>query len=535
VFVKEQIKNSVTWPRIRMDMNADYLMFGGPAREDRAFIIEAEIPYAAYAAVSTYTNGLEGIPYAALNGVDWVPDSGDMADNPWTTGSVVNSPLASRKVTVVVTPKKHYQTAKDLGFENVVAVAPPFPPIPPSFELPTLGEERFGELMIFVWRTYLPERFDPNSSPTNPTAFNTDSDFDRRGYVKVPKIRAVSATDLTTPRACPVTADETFEELINFIQNFGTASPEPFLMDPLGEFITADDDGFYDPVGGEPFNPGNFGNPPNVPGKLSFYRLPIPLIQYPGAGGTAPDGTDPTDKLLDCTGYLSAGLYEPGQINMVGFKKQPSFFDNSMLMPGDTTTYERGNVLYYSLGAFGAKTLTINDNAMIPDFGTLHTTDAGDLSTVYITLPDRIFFGDTATDRADKELIANWAEANNFNVMPSSTGDSAFVPVLIYRNKGNNPNTGIDCRTQTPAEGEYCNLRKSVPCYSTLETTPDGTVVEPFRFRRWSEAPEDPYAASPANMRDYAPQGLPCPSPTPEPLTQQYLDACLVDLVGMFE
>ncbi|MEM7136061.1 MAG: hypothetical protein AAF500_05745 [Myxococcota bacterium] len=535
-FFKEQFKNSVTWPRIRMDMNANYLMFAGPTREDRAFIIEAEMQYAAYAAVTTYTNTLEGIPYAALNADNWVPDSGDMSDNPWTDGSVINTPLERRKVTVVATPPQHYQTAIDLGYDNVIAIAPPLPPEPdPDPDLVDLGEERFAPLFQLVWRTYLPERFDPNSDPNDPRAFNTTEAFDRRGYVQVPRIRAVDATDLTTPRACPITSNELFVEVLNFVENFGLAPPAPLLRDPQGEPLLADQDGFYDPDAGEPFNPGNFGNPPNVPGKVVFYRLPIPLIQYAGAGSIPPDGSKAVNKLLECTGYLTAGIYEDDQINMVAFKQQPTFFDNSQLTPGSTTTYERQDVLYYSLGAFGAQALTINENAMVPDFSTVKTTKVEGLDTVYVTLPDRIFFpeqsGAPVENAATKALVFEWARQNELNVMPSSRGDGVFAPVLIYRNKGNSED-GVDC-SQTggvPPEGKYCSIRQSVLCYSTLESDGKGNPMFPYKFQRFSEAPES-FAASEDNMGPYAPKGLPCGDGN---INIAYLDTCLDSLKDLF-
>ena len=324
-FWRETAKNAVKWPPIRMDMNADYLMFAAPALPDRAFILRATLPYSAYVSITTYTDNAQGIPYAALNATNWVDDSGSLLTNPWQTGNIVNTAPGDRQVTIVVTPREHYQRAKQLGYENVIAYAPPF-----------AESERFSPMMVFVYRAYLSERFDPNSvNPDRPVPFDTYDLFDRRGFVEQPKVFAVSARDLVTPMNCPQ-LDIKLE----------------LAAETVGEAPSA----FFTELG-VPLDIGTFGNPPNIPGRVAFYRIPIPLIQYAGAGSIPPDGSNPVDQLDSCTGYLSAGLYDSQQINLVGFKTQPTAFDNSTLLPGSDATYERGDVFYYSLGSYGPTNL----------------------------------------------------------------------------------------------------------------------------------------------------------------------------------
>lgn len=478
-FWRETAKNAVKWPPIRMDMNADYLMFAAPSLPHRAFILRGTFPYSAYAAITSYTDAAQGIPYAALNATEWYDDSGSLASNPWQTGNLINSAPDDRQVTLVVTPRAHYATALNLGYKNVLAYAPPIS-----------GSERASPMMVFVLRAYLAERYDPNSpDPARPVPFDTFDLFDRRGFVDAPEVYAVDARDLTTPQPCP-SLDISLEQAAETV---GEAPTDV-------SFVSSD---------GQTQSVGNFGNPPQISGRVAFYRIPIPLIQYAGAGSIAANGSEPVEQLESCTGYLSAGLYNWAQINLVGVKSQPTAFDNSTLMPGSSTTFDRGEVLYYSMGSYGPTPLEIGQNAMIPHTTTVHT-NGGPLSTVYAVVPESRL----DPRSPDQQVIADWASAGGFNVMPMTRTGLNFVPVLIYRNKG----------TQSDFSG---SIREKVACYTTAN--PDA----PPEFRSWSDAPPE-FAASPANMGDYAPMGLPC-GPLVGPVTQGYLEACLSKLEQLFE
>jgi hypothetical protein len=182
----------------------------------------------------------------------------------------------------------------------------------------------------------------------------------------------------------------------------------------------------------------------------------------------------------DCTGYLMATVH-PDRLAVIHVPKLPAFFDNTDIPP--TTRFsEPDGVRYLSLGSYGATVMGVleSENIAGPDVRTL-----ADGSATFVAIPVGLSFAETAT-------VINKAQELGYNVMPLAgygplipgQEDAAHInPFLIYRNK-------------VAAKGFPGNI-KNVACFQ-------GTG---FAHAPWL------YAASPANMGEYAPLGVECSVP----------------------
>jgi hypothetical protein len=205
---------------------------------------------------------------------------------------------------------------------------------------------------------------------------------------------------------------------------------------------------------------GNFSQSP-LPrnGKIEFYRPPVSGVPYA-------DGSGPLTK-HDCTGYLMATVF-PDELAVVHLPAIPTFFDNTNTTP--ITTFADSEVRYLSFGSYGASPLYAaqNENVAGPDLKRLP-----DGSATFVAIPSRLpgFL---------KQRVAEKAAELGYNVMPLARQGFLPHPFLIYRNK-------------VTANG-FVGSIQNVKC---------------FRGSDFSKAPS-PFAASTANMEEYAPVGIEC-------------------------
>jgi hypothetical protein len=205
-------------------------------------------------------------------------------------------------------------------------------------------------------------------------------------------------------------------------------------------------------------------------GRIAFYRPPV--TQVPFADG------DGLQTKHDCTGYLMATVY-PDRLAVIRVPRLPAFFDNTDIT-STTRFVEPDGVRYLSLGSYGATVMGVLESESIagPDVQTLP-----DGSATFVAIPVGLSTDETAT------VIAR-ARQLDYNVMPLAAygplipGHAAQInPFLIYRNK--------------VAAKEFTGDIKNVACFQ-------GTS---FAHAPWL------YAASPANMGEYAPLGVECSVP----------------------
>jgi hypothetical protein len=158
----------------------------------------------------------------------------------------------------------------------------------------------------------------------------------------------------------------------------------------------------------------------------------------------------------------------PDQLAVIHLAAVPSFFDNSNTTP--TTTFADADVRYLSFGSYGPSPLSAaqNENVAGPDLKTLP-----DGSATFVAIPSLL-------PPALKQQVAQHAAALGYNVMPLATQGVLLNPFLIYRNK-------------VPASGFPGDIN-NVAC---------------FHGSKFDQAPAV-YAASTANMEQYAPVGIEC-------------------------
>lgn len=203
-------------------------------------------------------------------------------------------------------------------------------------------------------------------------------------------------------------------------------------------------------------------------GRIRFYRPPVADVPFA-------DGDGFQDK-HDCTGYLMATVF-PDRLAVIRLPKVPEFFDNTAVGP-ETRFVPPEGVRYLSLGSYGATVMGVRENENIagPDVWTL--PDGG---AAFVAIP-------VGSSLPDAIAVINKAKELGYNVLPLANygplvpdGEGAQInPFLIYRNK-------------VAGEGFAGNI-KNVACFQ-------GTS---FSHAPWM------YAASPANMGEYAPTGVEC-------------------------
>ncbi len=205
---------------------------------------------------------------------------------------------------------------------------------------------------------------------------------------------------------------------------------------------------------------GNFSQSP-LPrdGKIRFYRPPASQVPYA-------DGSGPLTK-HDCTGYLMATVF-PHKLAVIHLPVVPTFFDNTDTTP--TTTFADWDVRYLSFWSYGASPLSTaeNENVAGPDLKTLP-----DGSATFVAIPSRL-------PDSLKQRVAEKAAELGYNVMPLARQGFLPNPFLIYRNK--------------VAASGFAGDIQNVAC---------------FRGSDFSRAPLR-FAASTANMAQYAPAGVEC-------------------------
>jgi len=246
---------------------------------------------------------------------------------------------------------------------------------------------------------------------------------------------------------------------------------EPFLVsDPATPAACPGDDGFGDVADQFGSLPSHLSQSP-LPrrGKIEFYRPPVTEVPFA-------DGDGFQDK-HDCTGYLMATVY-PDRLAVIHLPQVPAFFDNTDI--SSTTTFvEPEGVRYLSLGSYGATVMGIVENENIggPDVRTL--TDG---SATFVAIPVGFTIADIAavTLKADQLGYNVMPLAQYGPLIPGDEEGAQINPFLIYRNK-------------VAAEGFPGDI-KNVAC---------------FQGTSFSHAPRV-YAASPANMGEYAPTGIEC-------------------------
>lgn len=252
----------------------------------------------------------------------------------------------------------------------------------------------------------------------------------------------------------------------------GTGAPtiEPFeVSDPATPALCPTGD--FSEVTGQFGSVANHFSQSPLPrnGRIEFYRPPV--TEVPFADG------DSLQTKHDCTGYLMATVF-PDRLAVIHLPQVPAFFDNTNIT-STTTFVEPDGVRYLSLGSYGATVMGVleNENIAGPDVLTLP-----DGSATFVAIP-------VGLSIAEIEAVINRADQLGYNVMPlaqygpliSGNEEGAQInPFLIYRNK--------------VAAKEFPGNIKNVPC---------------FQGTSFSHAPRL-YAASPANMGEYAPVGIEC-------------------------
>jgi hypothetical protein len=251
---------------------------------------------------------------------------------------------------------------------------------------------------------------------------------------------------------------------------FPAPSIEPFLVSDPTTAAACPGDGEFDDIAAQFGNVSSHFSQAPLPrdGRIRFYRPPVADVPFA-------DGDGFQDK-HDCTGYLMATVF-PDRLAVIRLPKVPAFFDNTDIEP-TTRFVPPGGVRYLSLGSYGATIMGVleNENIAGPEVRTLP-----DGSATFVAIP-------VGLSLREAIAVINKAEELRYNVLPLANygplipdGEGAQInPFLIYRNK-------------VATEGFAGNI-KNVACFQ-------GTS---FSHAPWM------YAASPANMGEYAPTGVEC-------------------------
>lgn len=212
---------------------------------------------------------------------------------------------------------------------------------------------------------------------------------------------------------------------------------------------------------------GGFANYSPAPspelGKISFYRPPVSMVPFA-------DGSQQL-KLGDCTNYLMASL-NADKLAVIRFKQIPSFFNNTKT--DASTTFSVMQVRYLSLGSYGASPIPplnskMQGNIAGPDI--VKTSGGG---ATFLIFPQSI--------PADKlTAVIKLASLKGYNLIPMADKGAETGPFLIYRNK-----------VATP---DYPGAISGVPCFNENKPFNQASIK---------------YAASPDNMKEYAPTGVEC-------------------------
>ena len=252
---------------------------------------------------------------------------------------------------------------------------------------------------------------------------------------------------------------------------FDAPTIEPFqVSDPATPAACPGDDDSaiadaFGTVGG-----GHFSQSP-LPrnGTIAFYRPPVTVVPFADGDGL--------QTRHDCTGYLMATVF-PDRLAIVRLPKVPAFFDNTNIT-STTTFVPPPGVRYLSLGSYGATPLGVleNENIAGPDVRTLP-----DGSATFVAVP-------VGSSYADIRDVINKADQLGYNVMPLAE----YGPLIPGDEEGTQINPFLIYRNKVATEGFTGNI-KNVAC---------------FQGTSFSHAPRM-YAASLANMGEYAPTGVEC-------------------------
>ena len=251
----------------------------------------------------------------------------------------------------------------------------------------------------------------------------------------------------------------------------GAPTIEPFLVgDPATPAACPGDDGLQEIAD-------QFGNvalhfsqsPLPRDAKIDFYRPPVTGVPFA-------DGDGLQDK-HDCTGYLMATVL-PDRLAVIHLPKVPAFFDNTDI--GPTTRFVPPvGVRYLSLGSYGASVMGVleNENIAGPEIKMLP-----DGSATFVAIPLGLSLPDAAA-------VLDKADALGYNAMPLAR----YGPLIPGRDDGPQINPFLIYRNKVASEG-FAGSIKNVAC---------------FQGTSFSHAPAK-YAASSANMGQYAPTGVEC-------------------------
>lgn len=204
-------------------------------------------------------------------------------------------------------------------------------------------------------------------------------------------------------------------------------------------------------------------------GKIAFYRPPVADVPFA-------DGDGLQDK-HDCTGYLMATVFAD-RLAVIHLPKVPAFFDNTDI--GPTTRFvPPADVRYLSLGSYGASVMGVleNENVAGPDIRKL-----SDGSATFVAIP-------LGLSLPEAVAVIHTAEELGYNPMPLA----AYGPLIAGRDDGQQINPFLIYRNKVAGDGFSGNI-KNVAC---------------FQGTSFSHAPQK-YAASPANMGEFAPTGVEC-------------------------
>jgi hypothetical protein len=204
-------------------------------------------------------------------------------------------------------------------------------------------------------------------------------------------------------------------------------------------------------------------------GKIDFYRPPVTGVPFA-------DGDGFQDK-HDCTGYLMATVF-PDRLAVIHLPKVPAFFDNTVIGPA-TRFVPPDGVRYLSLGSYGASVMGVleNENIAGPEVRTLP-----DGSATFVAIP-------LGLSLPDAVAVIDKVEALGYNAMPLAR----YGPLIPGQDDGSQINPFLIYRNKVASEG-FAGSIKNVAC---------------FQGASFSHAPAK-YAASPANMGEYAPTGVEC-------------------------
>jgi len=155
------------------DTQACYLGKDIDARNDIAYRIDFDLPYATYSSTTVYADNK---PFAYLRESEYVvrDDRGRQVPNPYQPGNLVLTPRMQRKITMFVTPDYHACVSQ--GKDNCIA---------------TNSNAAFAQRNMIFQRVYYPNRTDPETGQPFSAAV-IGRDVLAKGYARGDEIPALA-------------------------------------------------------------------------------------------------------------------------------------------------------------------------------------------------------------------------------------------------------------------------------------------------------------------------------------------------------